>query len=105
MPARSSTGKRPPNPNFLLAALPPDDYARLIDGMDAVPMQLKTIVQQPGERVRHAYFPGGGFLSVLTILGDGTMVEVATVGREGAAGSPFSTATDSRKPPVSATAR
>jgi hypothetical protein len=32
------------------------------------------------------YFPGGGFCSVLTVLEDGTMVEVATIGREGVVG-------------------
>ena len=32
------------------------------------------------------YFPTGGFCSVLTVLEDGTMVEVATIGREGAVG-------------------
>ena len=32
------------------------------------------------------YFPGGGFCSVLTVLEDGRMVEVATIGREGAVG-------------------
>jgi len=88
MSARSSTVKRPPNPNLLLAALPAAEYTRLVGGMDVVPLKLMTIIQQPGERVRHVHFPGGGFMSVLTILGDGTMVEVTTIGREGVTGVP-----------------
>jgi CRP-like cAMP-binding protein len=32
------------------------------------------------------YFPGGGFCSVLTVLADGGMVEIATIGREGMVG-------------------
>jgi hypothetical protein len=32
------------------------------------------------------YFPGGGFCSMLTVLEDGSMVEIATVGREGVVG-------------------
>jgi CRP-like cAMP-binding protein len=32
------------------------------------------------------YFPGGGFCSLVTVLEDGTMVEAATVGREGLVG-------------------
>lgn len=32
------------------------------------------------------YFPGGGFASVVTVLKDGGMVEVATIGREGMLG-------------------
>jgi CRP-like cAMP-binding protein len=33
------------------------------------------------------YFPGGGFISVVTVLKDGSMVEVATIGREGMLGT------------------
>ena len=40
----------------------------------------------PGKLVQHVYFPGGGFCSVLSVLDDGGMVEVATVGREGMLG-------------------
>jgi CRP-like cAMP-binding protein len=32
------------------------------------------------------YFPGGGFMSIVAVLEDGGMVEVATIGREGAVG-------------------
>jgi len=32
------------------------------------------------------YFPGGGFCSIVTVLADGSMVEVATIGREGMLG-------------------
>src|SRR5206468_12199595 len=41
---------------------------------------------KPDEPVRHVYFPGGGFCSILTVLKNGTMVEVATIGREGMVG-------------------
>jgi CRP-like cAMP-binding protein len=44
------------------------------------------VLHKPGEALRHVYFPGGGFCSMLTMLEDGTMVEVATVGREGVIG-------------------
>jgi len=74
------------NPNFLLAALPPDDYARIQRAIDIVPVRLKQILHKPGEPVAQVYFPGGGFFSVLTVLRDGRMVEVATIGREGAVG-------------------
>lgn len=32
------------------------------------------------------YFPGGGFCSIVAVLEDGGMVEVAMIGREGMAG-------------------
>jgi CRP-like cAMP-binding protein len=57
-------------------------------------------LHKPGEHVEYVYFPGGGFCSIVTVLQDGSMVEVATVGREGMVGvtaaldgSPVSSAT------------
>ena len=44
-------------------------------------------MHKPGERIRDIYFPGGGFISIVTVLNDGSMVEVATVGREGMCGT------------------
>jgi CRP-like cAMP-binding protein len=72
--------------NLLLAALPAADYARLAPSLETIPLKLQEWIHKPGEPIRHVYFPGGGFLSVLTVLEDGTMVEVATIGREGAVG-------------------
>jgi CRP-like cAMP-binding protein len=72
--------------NHLLAALPPVDYARVLRSIDTVPLRLKEHVHKPGEPIRDVYFPGDGFCSVLTVLEDGMMVEVATIGREGAVG-------------------
>src|SRR5712692_2322318 len=80
---------RPPptvNPNRLLAALPADDYKRILPALDVVPLKLKDLLHKPGEPIRHVYFPGGGFCSMVTVLQDGEMVEVATVGREGMVG-------------------
>src|SRR4051794_9284341 len=80
---------RPPlvhNPNRLLAALPADEYQRIAPLLDVVPLPLKQILHRPGEPMQHVYFPGGGFCSMLTVLADGGMVEIATVGREGMVG-------------------
>ena len=72
--------------NQLLAALPAADYARIAPSLVTLPLKLQESIHKPGEPIRHVYFPGGGFCSVLTVLEDGTMVEVATIGREGAVG-------------------
>jgi CRP-like cAMP-binding protein len=84
------SANRPPPlsriPNRLLAALPSDDYDRISRTLGAVPLTLKQILHRPGEPVTEVYFPGDGFCSVLTVLEDGDMVEVATVGREGMVG-------------------
>jgi CRP-like cAMP-binding protein len=86
---RSAATNRPPparNPNLLLAALPPTDYARIAQSLSVVPLELKTVLHRPGEPLEDVYFPGSGFCSLLTVLEDGGMVEVANVGREGMVG-------------------
>ena len=72
--------------NFLLAALPVQVLDRIRPVLDVIPLTLKDVLYKPGEPIQHVYFPGGGFCSVLTVLADGSMVEVATVGREGMLG-------------------
>jgi len=58
-----------------------------VPALDVVPLKLKDLLHKPGERIEHVYFPGGGFCSIVTVLEDGRMVEVATVGREGMVGA------------------
>jgi len=72
--------------NLLLAALPTGDRDRLVPTLDVVPLKLKDLLHKPGEHIEYVYFPGGGFLSIVTVLEDGSMVEVATIGREGVIG-------------------
>jgi CRP-like cAMP-binding protein len=72
--------------NRLLAALPAVDRDRLWPTLDIIPLKLKDLLHKAGERLEYVYFPGGGFLSIVSVLQDGRMVEVATVGREGAVG-------------------
>lgn len=72
--------------NLLLAALPHSDRQRILSMVDIVPMTLKALLQVPGDPIEHVYFPGGGFCSIVAVLKNGNMVEVATVGREGAVG-------------------
>jgi CRP-like cAMP-binding protein len=69
-----------------LAALPAADYRRILPSLTVVPLKIKEIIHKPGEPIRDVYFPGGGFCSMLSVLEDGNMVEIATVGREGMVG-------------------
>lgn len=81
-----SANRPPPVENRLLAALPAEDCQRIVSTLDVVPLKLKDLLHKPGELIRHVYFPGGGFCSIVTVLKDGGMVEVATIGREGMVG-------------------
>ena len=62
--------------NALLAALPNNERDRIVRSMEIVPLTLKEIVQKVDDPVDYVHFPGGGFLSVVTVLEDGRMVEV-----------------------------
>ena len=86
MAKRLRTATRPPPANQLLAALPSEVLDRIAPSLDVVPLALKEFVHKPGERIRDVYFPGDGFISIVTVLKDGGMIEVATVGREGMVG-------------------
>jgi CRP-like cAMP-binding protein len=85
---RPPSANRPPpgNGNLLLAALPAEEYERILRTLDTVPLKLKSVLHRAGEPIEHVYFPGGGFCSMVAVLKDGGMVEVATIGREGMVG-------------------
>jgi len=70
-------------PNSLLAVLPPKLVGELMASGETVPLELKRILHEPDEPASHVYFPLSGVVSLLTVLDDGSAVEIATVGREG----------------------
>lgn len=72
--------------NKLLAALPAKDYKRLSPHLEAIPLELKTILHEAGEAVRYVYFPGEGLVSLIAIMKDGVAREVDLIGSEGMVG-------------------
>jgi CRP-like cAMP-binding protein len=85
-PPGNGSPPRASNRNLLLAALPDDEYSRVASTLESVSLPVREFLSQPGEAFRHIYFPGDGFCSELAVLADGTMVEVAAIGREGVVG-------------------
>jgi len=78
------TSRRPKN--RLLAALPAEDFRRLLPHLKTIPLRSKQVLHKIGEPFRSVYFLNGGVASITTTLSDGTMVEAATVGAEGMLG-------------------
>lgn len=76
--------------NLLLASLSPEEYAEIRPSLVIVALEAQQILHNPGEASEYVYFPRSGFLSVAIALRNGSMVEVAPVGREGLAGIPAS---------------
>ena len=72
--------------NRLLALLPEADLARLMPQMRRVSLARKQVLHKGGEVIGEVYFPNGGVCSMTTVMSDGRMVEVATIGNEGVVG-------------------
>ena len=72
--------------NRLRAALEPEDFAPLEAHLDLVELTLKQVLYEPGDIIRHVYFPHEAIISLVNVMEDGATTEVAVFGREGAAG-------------------
>jgi CRP-like cAMP-binding protein len=72
--------------NSLLAALPRQDYERMRAELEPVNLVYGEVLYEPGERVRHVYFPGDAHVSLLVVVDRSSALEVGLVGREGMVG-------------------
>jgi CRP-like cAMP-binding protein len=72
--------------NRLLAALRAGEISLLVPDLREMTLTMGDVLQEPGEPVTQICFPGSGMVSLLTVMEDGSSVETALVGREGAAG-------------------
>lgn len=73
--------------NNLLRALRPADAAILGPYLEPWIGTRGQVIHEPGEPVRSVYFPcGPSLISYLVVLQNGTAVETALIGREGAIG-------------------
>jgi CRP-like cAMP-binding protein len=75
--------------NAILAALPPDERARLEPLLETVEIPARQDLYRRGEPVAHAYFPVSALASVLSAGSDGRTVEVGAIGRQGFVGLPL----------------
>lgn len=74
------------HPNQLLGAFEAESRSRIMAHMERVELKLGTTVCEAGGLLTHAYFPEGCVLSLLTVLENGSEIECANIGREGAFG-------------------
>ena len=72
--------------NRLLAALPSDDYHRLLPHLTTISLRAKQVLRRRDEVVRQVFFPNGGVCSIVGTVTNGAMVECTTVGDEGIVG-------------------
>ncbi|TDY00615.1 Crp/Fnr family transcriptional regulator [Thiohalophilus thiocyanatoxydans] len=75
--------KRVPINNSLIAALPQKDRRHFLAGCEKVKLVLSEVIGEPGEALRHIYFPTDSFISLVRPIQGHTGLEVALVGNEG----------------------
>ncbi|AMP00548.1 crp-like helix-turn-helix domain protein [Collimonas arenae] len=75
-----------PLQNHLLAALPAEDFKRLLPNLEFVAMPLGMTVCEAGCQMRHLYFLTSSIVSLLHDMKDGSSAETAVIGNEGVAG-------------------
>ena len=73
--------------NHLLEALSADVRRSVGAALERVHVPLKTLIYEAGGPIGHVYFPIDAVISVVTVMRDGTEIEVITVGREGLTGA------------------
>lgn len=74
--------------NKIVAALPREEYKRLLPYLEPVSLSLKKYLYQSQALIEYVYFPNSGVVSMLNVMEDGGTVEIATVGNEGMVGIP-----------------
>ena len=72
--------------NRLLAALPGKDRRHLLSRCQPIELDFGEVLYQPGEPIRHVYFPTGSFISLITPIDSQSNLEVGLVGDEGMLG-------------------
>jgi CRP-like cAMP-binding protein len=80
--------------NGLLAALPRKSYLQLRPRLAPVTLEFGQILYEPGETIRHVYFPGDAIVSLLTVVDTHDALEVGLVGHDGMVGIPLALGED-----------
>jgi len=70
----------------LLRALPPRDLKQLMPQIEQIPCLRAQVLMDADSALDHVYFPDSGVVSVLAVYADGSVIEMATIGREGFTG-------------------
>jgi CRP-like cAMP-binding protein len=72
--------------NRILAALPEAEFAILAGDLARVDLRIGETLHRAGDPIMQVYFPEIGFISALSVLSDGSPLEIGLIGAEGVAG-------------------
>src|ERR1700733_14006375 len=69
--------------NRLLLALPARNLKRLMSDLENISCHRAQVLMDADSALDHVFFPDSGVISVVAVYADGSIIEMATVGREG----------------------
>ena len=72
--------------NRLLLALPSRNLKRLMPEFEHIACKRGQVLMDADSSLDHVYFPDSGVVSVVAVYADGSVIEMATIGREGCTG-------------------
>ena len=74
--------------NKILAALPEDDYQRLVPHLEKVSLMKGQVIYEAGVPIEKVYFPTQAVISLVSITENGATSEIGLIGYEGMVGLP-----------------
>src|SRR5476651_1205331 len=69
--------------NRLLLALPSSNLKQLMPELEHIRCQREQVLMDADSSLDHVFFPDSGVVSVVAVYTDGSIIEMATIGREG----------------------
>jgi CRP-like cAMP-binding protein len=73
--------------NVVLSRLASENLERLRPHLHSVELSIKQLIYQTNQPIKDAYFVEMGMISIVSIMDDGSTIEVGTIGREGVVGA------------------
>jgi CRP-like cAMP-binding protein len=72
--------------NRLLLALPSRNLKQLMPDLERIPCARDLVLMGADSSLDYVFFPDSGVISVVAVYADGSIIEMATIGREGCTG-------------------
>ena len=72
--------------NRLLLALPSRNLKQLMPELEHIRCESEQVLIDADSSLDHVFFPDSGVVSVVAVYADGSIIEMATIGREGCTG-------------------
>jgi CRP-like cAMP-binding protein len=77
---------RNPVKNRILRSLPSHELQEILPFLESCQFRQHAILHEPAQKLRYAYFPNAGLISLIVATEDGSTVETGMAGSEGGVG-------------------